>query len=672
MKKRLPALLLTLTLALSFLPAAVAAQFTYFPEFAAETGCGMEPDKAWPAPDTSMVPSQTYFGSISLDDCLDSVRSYVAALEGTGEFEVVYPLQVVRGKAGGDDVGYSCNLRYTGSAGMNGTLKATRAGMTWGDYGEYHIAIGVEYDASRPNAARRTSVTLRWDAALRPEGIDFYAGSDEGTTGPDTGSQKPDTGTTKPDTGSTGSGGSGSVGNADNTFQDLDSAMGYYLSCSDGGLYYEDTSKDPVSYETLLQFAQEYVDLLTGQDNFYLASRRKNGQLVTREDTSWSGGRCSAWYIRYAGTAPMEENLAAGGAIDWNNYGPFHLKVMVWDSGKSTYITMAWDDGLRPVESDRRTPSGAKLGSAQRPAEAVTVVLAIGYNQMAVNGDVFQVDGDNAAVCPVAANGRTLVPVSRIVDAFGGESTWDSATNNTTYTLDNRKVEHVIGSQDVIIQKGGQRQKKTMEVPSVAMNNRTYVPVRYVLEGLGLWVGYEPTYQLVVVSTQDLSGEDLIKLPQTQRLFDSEPVPETPRKIVERYTIDGENYIMEVGEALTLYNSRTAISGFSAYSWDVLEGGELVKVDRNQATCKFYAKRPGVVVIQSHMDETVVNYVGPSTHNEVTYTMTITIVPATAEGSQGGLMQYLPCRTCNGTGKIQVGSRQETCPTCLGDKFTLQ
>ena len=30
----------------------------------------------------------------------------------------------------------------------------------------------------------------------------------------------------------------------------------------------------------------------------------------------------------------------------------------------------------------------------------------------------------------------------------------------------------------------------TMETASQALNNRTYVPVRYVLEGLGLTVGY--------------------------------------------------------------------------------------------------------------------------------------------------------------------------------------
>lgn len=656
--KRLLALVLCAVLGVGLLPAG-AADLVYFPEFAEAVGTNMEPDDPWPAIGSNAVPTQTYFqSSDDWDNCLFLAELYIDVLEETGDFEVVSPLKVVYGKEGGDEVHYSCALRYTGSVKMNGTLKAVRADGTWPDYGEYHITVRAERDASRPDPARRNSVTVRWDAALRPEGIDFYGDPEKGDDRPDNTDKEENGGNT--------------VGNSDNTFQNLDSAMGYYLTCSDEGGYYEDTSKNPLSYTELFQVAEEYVDLLVGEDNFYLISRRKNGQIIDREDTSWSGGKCSTWFIRYTGTAPMEENLAAGGAIDWNNYGPFHLKVQVWDNGKSCYITVAWDDGLQPVESNRRTPMGAKLGGAERPPEKVTAVLGIGYNKMCVNDDVVQVDGQNANVYPVAENNRTLVPVSRIVEAFGGESTWDAKTNNTTYTLGNRKVSHVIGSRDVIIQKGSQVQKKTMEVPSKAMNNRTYVPVRYVLEGLGLWVDYEPTYQLIIVSNESKQGEDLVELEQTQRLFASEEVPETARKYVENYTIDGFNYTMEVGESLTLYNSQKPISTYYAYTWDVLDGGELVKVDRNQATCRFYAKRPGVVTIRAYLDQTVQgSTLSPDLFNSA-YTMTITIVPATDQGSAGGLMHWGPCPSCNGTGKIRSGTREITCPTCLGQKQILQ
>lgn len=680
--KRLLALLLCAVLTVGLVPA-VAASVTRFPEFYEEVGIGMKAFLPWDTVAGYAQPSQTYFQEEDdWDNCMLLTELYIDLLEDTGDFEVVSPWKVVQGKEGSDLARYRCDLRYTGSAKMKGTLRTVRADQRWPDYGEYHITVEALRDASRSDASRRNSVKVVWDSALWPEGIDFYAGEDTGdrdkpdtgstkpdtgTTAPDTGSTKPDMGTTTPDTGNT-------VGSSDNTFQSLDSAMGYYLTDFFGdGTRYDDKHKNPMSYDEMFKVAEEYVNLLVGEDNFCLAVRRKYGAGMDRQDLSWSGGKCSTWFIRYTGKAPMQENLQKGNSISWSDYGygPYHIKVAVW-VGKVSYITVDWDDGLKPVESNRRTPTGAKLGSAERPPEKVTAVLGIGYNKMCVNNDVVQVDTQNANVYPVAENNRTLVPVSRIVEAFGGESTWDAKTNNTTYTLGNCTVSHVIGSRDVIIQKGSQRQKKTMETPSKAMNNRTYVPVRYVLEGLGLWVDYEPTYQLVVVSNESQQGENLIKLEQSQRLFASEEVPETARKYLEQYVIDGFNYTMEVGESLTLYNSHSPISTYHAYTWDVLDGGELVKADRNEATCRFYAKRPGVVTIQADLQQTVQGSTLSSDIFNSSETVTITITPATNQGSAGGLMHWGPCPSCNGTGKIRSGTREITCPTCLGQKQILQ
>lgn len=658
--KKLLALLLCVVLWLGAgLVPAVAASVTYFPEFQKNVGVGMQADDPWPAIGSNSVPCQTYFQQTDdWKNCLFLAETYIDLLVETGNFEVVYPLNVVRGKESSGSVRYSCNLRYTGSADMKGTLKAMRADKTWPDYGAYHITVQPEREASRPDVSRRNSITVRWDSALRPEGIDFYA--------------DPDTGNDRPDNTDRDQNAGNAVGNSDNTFQDLNSAMGYYLNCSDDGLYYEDTSKNPVSYNELLQIALEYVDLLVGEDNFYLATCRKNGQLITRNDLSWSGGKSSTWYIGYAGTAPMEENLSTGDYIDWNNYGPFHLKVTVWDNGKSHYITVAWDNGLRPVESNRRTSMGAKLGSAERPQKTMTVVLGINYNKMCVGDTVSQVDAQQPGITPVLDNGRTLVPVSRIVAAMGGESTWTQSTLTAGFSLGNRSASVTAGSKDIILRQGAQQRKVTMDAAAKIVSGRTYVPLRYVLEGLGLWVGYEPTYKLVVVSTKNLDGENLIQLTESQRLFESEEVPETARKYLERYTIDDFNYTMEVGESLTLYHSQKPISTYYAYSWDVLDGSELVKVYREDATCRFYAKRPGVVTIRAYLEQTVQGSTLSSDLFNSAYTMTITITPATNQGSSGGLMTWGPCPSCNGTGKIQVGTRQEQCPTCLGQKQVLQ
>lgn len=138
--------------------------------------------------------------------------------------------------------------------------------------------------------------------------------------------------------------------------------------------------------------------------------------------------------------------------------------------------------------------------SAAAPAE--TVVLKLGSNLMAVGDQVRLVDAANDRVYPFAENSRTLLPVSPVVAAFGGQSGWDAATNDVYFTLNGHRVTHRIG-QNTIVADG---KTVTMEIPSRAMNNRTYVPLRYVLEGLGLTVGYEPNGQYVAVSTGPLGS----------------------------------------------------------------------------------------------------------------------------------------------------------------------
>lgn len=183
MKRRVGSLVLGLCLLFVLCPGAfAAADVAYFPEFGAEIGGKMKADKAWPAPDSSLVPDQIYYGSgQDLEACLDMAQAYVDTLVETGNFQVIYPMTRVSGVPGGEIEQYSTSLRYTGSAAMRGTLKAMRAGNTWGDYGEYHVSVDVYHDTySIKNPDRQNSVTVYWDAGLRPAGID-NGGSGSGT-----------------------------------------------------------------------------------------------------------------------------------------------------------------------------------------------------------------------------------------------------------------------------------------------------------------------------------------------------------------------------------------------------------------------------------------------------------------------------------------------------------
>lgn len=137
------------------------------------------------------------------------------------------------------------------------------------------------------------------------------------------------------------------------------------------------------------------------------------------------------------------------------------------------------------------------------------VVLRLGYNQMAVGGNLQQVDEGNPAVIPLLEDGRTLVPVSRIVAAFGGASGWDGATQSATFSLNGHKVAARIDSKSIT----ADGRPVTMDISARLIQDRTYVPLRAVLEGLGLTVNYNQKYQLILVSEQALDMDRYTAVP---------------------------------------------------------------------------------------------------------------------------------------------------------------
>ena len=110
------------------------------------------------------------------------------------------------------------------------------------------------------------------------------------------------------------------------------------------------------------------------------------------------------------------------------------------------------------------------------------------------------VDESIALVTPYAGQvyggGYTLLPIRRVLEAFGGSVEWVPATNGVLCTLNGHQVELAPGSAQATVD----GVSVTMDVPAEARNDRTFVPVRFVSENLGLSVSYEPTNQIVVVS----------------------------------------------------------------------------------------------------------------------------------------------------------------------------
>ncbi len=109
------------------------------------------------------------------------------------------------------------------------------------------------------------------------------------------------------------------------------------------------------------------------------------------------------------------------------------------------------------------------------------VDLWIGQKEISVNGQTQSMD-----VAPFIQNGRTLVPVRFVSEALGAKVDWIDANKEIVIVLGAKVVGLWVGKDTATM--NGVESK--LEAPPIIQDSRTFVPVRFVSEGLGAEVGW--------------------------------------------------------------------------------------------------------------------------------------------------------------------------------------
>lgn len=106
---------------------------------------------------------------------------------------------------------------------------------------------------------------------------------------------------------------------------------------------------------------------------------------------------------------------------------------------------------------------------------------------------------------PIAVNGRTLVPVRVIFEALGAEVVWDPSDQSifAYRSSDGRAVLLYLNDTVMAYQPETDAEAVAIEldVPPMAVNNRTLVPVRAIAEGFDCTVDWDQVNQQVVITT---------------------------------------------------------------------------------------------------------------------------------------------------------------------------
>jgi hypothetical protein len=101
---------------------------------------------------------------------------------------------------------------------------------------------------------------------------------------------------------------------------------------------------------------------------------------------------------------------------------------------------------------------------------------------------------------PTILQGRTLVPMRGIFEAFGLTVEWDEVNKIAKGTTLDSDISFTIGSKKVMVNGA----EKTIDVPAQILSGRTMIPLRFVSENMGynvVWVGNS---NLILLSEQDI------------------------------------------------------------------------------------------------------------------------------------------------------------------------
>lgn len=138
-------------------------------------------------------------------------------------------------------------------------------------------------------------------------------------------------------------------------------------------------------------------------------------------------------------------------------------------------------------------------------------------------------------ISPYIKSGRTFVPVRFLANALGipdGNISWDQSTKAVTLT-GSTAVSMVIGSKEM---QSGNETVLMDAAPEIIPPGRTMLLARYVAEGLGFKVDWNPDRQLVVCYPQGQPAPDLTQI--ISEIEEKKPVekPEPqPGSVEERY-----------------------------------------------------------------------------------------------------------------------------------------
>lgn len=159
-------------------------------------------------------------------------------------------------------------------------------------------------------------------------------------------------------------------------------------------------------------------------------------------------------------------------------------------------------------------------------------ILGISVSVFAKEDLYLVVDGQKVetdATCFIEKD-RTLVPIRFISEALGSKVYWDNEAKKVTITSqdESQKIDLFINSVNAKINENNEIKDVTLDVPAKIVNSRTFVPVRFISETLGVEVNWDNDNKVVIIGDiKKYNKDEFTKLRQEKSFKKAEVKKET-------------------------------------------------------------------------------------------------------------------------------------------------
>ena len=122
------------------------------------------------------------------------------------------------------------------------------------------------------------------------------------------------------------------------------------------------------------------------------------------------------------------------------------------------------------------------------------IYLWIGDPIMQVNGINMEID-PGRGTAPVIIDDRTLMPVRAIIEALGGDISWNGEKKEVSISVNGKEITLIIGNKEIQVGDA----IVISDVAPIILNSRTFLPLRLIAENINCLVAWEGKTRMVTI-----------------------------------------------------------------------------------------------------------------------------------------------------------------------------